>query len=147
VGTTSGGTDILNALDVGNVLTYDLAGDLPDNAVIYVSIVPYNGDGSALGCLEESFTTEEGCAPPPDFFTPNNDGYHDYWIVPNDCGMIKEILIFDRYGKLLKQLINQYVYLGWDGIYNNAQMPSSDYWYIIQYEDGKILKGHFSLVL
>ncbi|OUR95041.1 hypothetical protein A9Q87_00420, partial [Flavobacteriales bacterium 34_180_T64] len=64
VGTSSGGTDILNALDVGNVLTYDLAIDLPDDVTIYVSIVPYNADGSAIGCLEESFTTEDILYPP-----------------------------------------------------------------------------------
>ena len=53
------------------------------------------------------------------------------------------IHIFDRYGKLLKQIspLSQ----GWDGTFNGVQMPSSDYWYSIQLEDGRVLKGHFSL--
>ncbi len=53
------------------------------------------------------------------------------------------IHIFDRYGKLLKQIspLSQ----GWDGTFNGDQMPSSDYWYSIQLEDGRVLKGHFSL--
>ena len=56
VGTTSGGTDVLNNVDVGNVTTYDL-GTLSFLTTYYVSIVPYNGNGDATGCTEESFTT------------------------------------------------------------------------------------------
>ncbi|MCB4806993.1 BspA family leucine-rich repeat surface protein [Tamlana sp. 62-3] len=58
VGTTSGGNDILNTEDVGNVSTYDLANDLPETTTIYVTIIPYNAVGDATGCTEESFTTE-----------------------------------------------------------------------------------------
>ena len=29
--------------------------------------------------------------------------------------------------------------------YLKQQLPSDDYWYIIQLEDGKVLKGHFAL--
>ncbi|MCB4800408.1 T9SS C-terminal target domain-containing protein, partial [Tamlana sp. PT2-4] len=50
VGTTSGGTDILNAEDVGNVLTYDFVSDLPETTTIYVSITPYNAVGDAVSC-------------------------------------------------------------------------------------------------
>ena len=35
VGTTSGGNDILDAEDVGNVITYDLATDLPEDSDIF----------------------------------------------------------------------------------------------------------------
>ena len=43
----------------------------------------------------------------PNFFTPNGDGYNDTWHVygintPSQAG--SEIYIFDRYGKLLKQM-------------------------------------------
>ncbi|MEK7256296.1 MAG: Ig-like domain-containing protein, partial [Bacteroidota bacterium] len=57
VGTTSGGTDILNNFDAGNVTTYDPPGDFPYGVIIYVKITPYNGTGDASGCSEESFTT------------------------------------------------------------------------------------------
>lgn len=58
VGTTSGGSDILNTFDTGNVTTYDFPSNLPDNTIIYVSIIAYNAVGSASGCIEQSFTTE-----------------------------------------------------------------------------------------
>jgi gliding motility-associated-like protein len=82
----------------------------------------------------------------PKFFTPNGDGYNDYWSVkgvnatfyPNSI-----IYIFDRYGKLLKQL--QPSTEGWDGTYTGSPLPSDDYWYTIKLEDGREAKGHFSL--
>ncbi|HHH54941.1 MAG TPA: T9SS type A sorting domain-containing protein, partial [Bacteroidetes bacterium] len=57
VGTTSGGTDILDNEDVGNVTTYN-PGDLPCGSNIYVTIIPYNSGGNASGCDEEYFSTE-----------------------------------------------------------------------------------------
>ncbi|AYN69193.1 BspA family leucine-rich repeat surface protein [Euzebyella marina] len=58
IGTSSGGTDILNAEDVGNVTMYDLATDLPEATQLFITVVPYNAIGNATGCTEESFTTE-----------------------------------------------------------------------------------------
>src|SRR5699024_1377390 len=92
----------------------------------------------------------------PDFFTPNDDGYNDTWNIfgledqPN-----AKIYIFDRYGKLLKQIKPDGE--GWDGTYNGKAMPSNDYWFRVEYrettlsEDGSFserpstFKGHFTL--
>jgi hypothetical protein len=57
IGTTPGGTDLLNNFDVGNVTTFDPPGLFPYGTAIYVKIVPYNGGGPASGCTEQSFTT------------------------------------------------------------------------------------------
>lgn len=62
VGTTPGGTNILNNFDVGNVTSYDPPGDFPYNATIYVKITAYNGVGDASGCVEKSFSTP-ACTP------------------------------------------------------------------------------------
>ncbi|WP_298901587.1 T9SS type A sorting domain-containing protein [uncultured Psychroserpens sp.] len=56
VGITPGGTEVLDHVDVGNVLTYDI-GTLDYEITYYVSIVPYNDNGDAIECAEESFTT------------------------------------------------------------------------------------------
>ena len=82
----------------------------------------------------------------PNFFTPNDDGYNDTWHVfgintPSQAG--SEIYIFDRYGKLLKQLL--YNSEGWDGTYNGNPMPTSDYWFYIKLSDNRIFRGHFTL--
>ena len=79
------------------------------------------------------------------FFTPNNDGINDTWIIngvfsqPNS-----KIYIFDKFGKLLKKIEANGD--GWDGNYRGNQMPSTDYWYHVQLDDGRNFKGHFSLI-
>ncbi|MDG5491182.1 T9SS type A sorting domain-containing protein [Psychroserpens sp. SPM9] len=55
VGTTSGGTDIVNGATTTET-NYALT-DLEYETEYFVNIVPYNGIGSATGCVEESFTT------------------------------------------------------------------------------------------
>ncbi|MCM4161525.1 T9SS type B sorting domain-containing protein [Antarcticibacterium flavum] len=86
----------------------------------------------------------------PRFFTPNNDGYHDTWNVVNDGeGLVGKILIFDRYGKLLKELDPRAA--GWDGNYNGRSMPADDYWFSLEFRDEasgelQVFRGHFSLV-
>lgn len=82
----------------------------------------------------------------PNYFTPNNDGFNDYWNIKgvnSNFYQNASIHIFDRFGKLLKQIspLSQ----GWDGKYNGQNVTSEDYWYVIKLQDDRILKGHFTL--
>jgi gliding motility-associated-like protein len=82
----------------------------------------------------------------PKFFTPNGDGYNDYWNIDgvNQNFYAKSTIhIFDRYGKLLKQISS--TGQGWDGTFNSQNVPSDDYWYVIKLDDTRIVKGHFAL--
>ena len=80
----------------------------------------------------------------PPYFTPNQDGYHDTWqVIAIETIPDASIYIFDRHGKLLKQV--SATGQGWDGTYNGAPMPSSDYWYLVELADGRSFKGHFAL--
>jgi len=85
----------------------------------------------------------------PLYFTPNGDGYNDTW---NILGINNQpnarIYIFDRYGKLLKQVSP--TSMGWNGTYNGNRLPTSDYWFTVEYNepsDGtrKQFKAHFTL--
>jgi gliding motility-associated-like protein len=86
------------------------------------------------------------------FFTPNNDGKNDYW---NISGLDEtsfrsiNVRIFDRYGKLIHQIINL-TSLGWDGTYNNQKLIPNNYWFkaeIIDKDNNLISKtGNFSLI-
>ena len=82
----------------------------------------------------------------PNFFTPNNDGIHDYWQIkgadPNEL-QLEHVRIFDRFGKHLHHLNLRSN--GWDGTYKGKPLPSSDYWFEAIFKDGTIQRGHFSL--
>lgn len=148
VGTFPGAADIVDALDMGNTTNYGFDQPLPEASTIYVRVIPYRFNLLAENCREESFTTtgfqtapEE--LPVPKFFTPNNDGFNDQWIVTSTPEIeVSTIHIFNRYGQLLKQLFpNQ----GWDGSFNGKPMASDSYWYRIETTEGSALVGFFML--
>ncbi|MFM1877245.1 MAG: hypothetical protein RLZZ241_111 [Bacteroidota bacterium] len=81
------------------------------------------------------------------FFTPNSDGYNDYWNVFGISAVFQpksELYIFDRFGKLITQIDPRSK--GWDGTLNGRPLPDTDYWFHLQLEDGRTAKGHFSLI-
>ena len=80
----------------------------------------------------------------PPFFTPNNDGFNDYWQINAVDNTITEVMVFNRFGKLLKQFTTDGK--GWDGNYRGNPMPNDDYWYVITFKTGSQQKGHFSLI-
>ena len=57
IGTSAGGTDILDNQDMGNVLTYEPPEDLPQDTQIYVTVIPSNPYGDMGSCTEETFKT------------------------------------------------------------------------------------------
>lgn len=60
-GTTTGGTDIVNNVDLGNVTSF-VYNDAIINTTYYYTIIPYNNIGDSVGCTENSFTTAAtGC--------------------------------------------------------------------------------------
>ena len=97
------------------------------------------------GCF--SVTKEVLVIDAPKFMTPNNDGNFDTWHIVGVETLPGTIVnIFDRYGKLLKQL--NHISPGWNGTYNGNQMPSSDYWWTTEVKKGEVeftATGHFSL--
>lgn len=82
----------------------------------------------------------------PNYFTPNGDGVNDVWApgcaqnFPN-----LEFDIFDRYGrKVGTYRVGQF----WDGRYNNKELPTGDYWYVVRLNsstDNRDFVGHFTL--
>jgi gliding motility-associated-like protein len=84
----------------------------------------------------------------PKFFTPNGDGYNEKWNIPHlaTTNPKAPIRIYDRYGKFLKQISPTSE--GWNGIFNGQPLPSTDYWFTVEYDEkgsSKIFKSHFTL--
>ncbi|GGD16735.1 T9SS C-terminal target domain-containing protein [Flavobacterium orientale] len=68
MGTTPGGTDVLDNVNVGPVTTYSHIGN--PNTTYYYTITPYNTFAPAVGCVEQSFTTAVNpCACTPVYTT------------------------------------------------------------------------------
>ena len=127
--------------------TYSIDGENYQNNNFFDNLLPgiytvYVND--ELGC---GITTQEiSVLGIPKFFTPNNDGTNDYWNingVNQQFNANASIKIYDRFGKLLKQI--KPLSVGWDGTYNGYTVLSDDYWYVIELENGRTVKGHFTL--
>ncbi|WP_340076570.1 choice-of-anchor L domain-containing protein [Leptobacterium sp. I13] len=138
VNTSGGSGDLLFTIDDQEPQSSNLFHDIPSGRHT-ITIIDQNG----CPTISESFMIVNYSK----FFTPNGDGINDRWHMIG-IESIPEITIsiFDRYGKLLKQLSLETG--GWDGTYNGRLLPSSDYWFLAtgQDENGSFsITGHFTL--
>ncbi|WP_370001288.1 choice-of-anchor L domain-containing protein [Winogradskyella sp.] len=102
----------------------------------------YVRDRNGCGITEETITVLGF----PKFFTPNGDTNNDVWQVLGFDSLtvpIEYIRIFNRYGKFISEINTSN--RTWDGSLNGKLLPSSDYWYVAKFLDGKTYTGHFSL--
>jgi large repetitive protein len=109
-------------------------------------ITIYDVKSGAYHCKDISLT-DVRTIDYPHYFTPNGDGIQDFWNINGLKNQLDaKIYIFDRHGKLLKQIAPNGE--GWDGTYNDAQLPSTDYWFTVDFTEQTIqkqFKAHFSL--
>ncbi|PRX13628.1 gliding motility-associated-like protein [Nonlabens ulvanivorans] len=146
-GTSSNGTATANVSGLGDY-EYRVSLEEPfQDSPIFDDLTPgfytlYVRDKNGCGTVQQEFSVIGY----PRYFTPNNDNYHDYWQLIGTSFTFEpgaQIFIFDRYGKLLKQIAADGV--GWDGTYNGNPMPSSDYWFTATLMDGTTFSSHFTL--
>lgn len=107
-----------------------------------VRVVDENGCES-IATIEMEFIDIEI----PNFFTPDGDGLNDFWI-PRNIQQFPDIFIkiYDRYGREVYRI--QDTEEGWNGLYQEAELPTGDYWYIIQLngeDDDREFVGNFTL--
>lgn len=147
-------TIVVNAVPFvgdGSDFLYSLDGSTPqvENTFKQVSSGPH----------EITIYNSFGCGPTPvpieiklinsaKFFTPNGDGFNDNWGMPELQNKADtNIFIFDRYGKLLKQINSPDD--SWDGTFNGHSLPADDYWFTITFNENgtiRMFRSHFSLV-
>ncbi|PKA97060.1 putative repeat protein (TIGR01451 family)/gliding motility-associated-like protein [Flavobacteriaceae bacterium MAR_2009_75] len=107
-----------------------------------VTVIDENGCEASASIFMEFIDIEI-----PNFFTPNGDGANDIW-QPKNMEIFPDIYIsiYDRYGRTVYTFKDNED--DWDGIYQNSNLPSGDYWYIIKLNgesDTREFVGHFTL--
>lgn len=128
-----------------------------DNYEFAIDNGPY-GDNPFFGGLESGPYTihiraKSGCKSVseevvilnyPRFFTPNGDNKNEVWKIPYlNLQKNSQVTIFDRYGKIITGFAGSG---SWDGTFNDAKLPSTDYWFVLQLDTGRIIRGHFSMI-
>ena len=81
----------------------------------------------------------------PNFFTPDGDGMNDFWAPINrELFPNIEVEIYDRYGRIVARLDQ---ITRWDGTYDGRELPTGDYWYVVNANDAEQQRwvGHFTL--
>ena len=151
-----------NAFDSPAQIIVNVTSNITPNAVYEYSLDDLNYTTNNIfndvkpGINEVYIRDQSGCATKkipvlvvdyPRFFSPNGDGVNDTWNIIGIGNIpISQIYIFNRYGKLVKQIDPDTN--GWDGTYNGSPMPADDYWFKIIYLEGEVqkeYKAHFSL--
>lgn len=138
--TTKGASPFTYTINESHIYTTERITDL--GVGIHSILVTDAKTCKASGSFEIPYAPIE----PMVFFTPNEDGFNDLWLVKGiDYYPMAIIQIFDRYSKLLFTC-KASEFEGWNGVYNGHQMPRDDYWYLITIEElNKKLSGHFIL--
>jgi len=78
-------------------------------------------------------------------FSPNSDGFNDYWEIPElDTYGKCEVRVYNRWGKLVfssPEYQNE-----WDGTSNGVSLPSAAYYFIIKTETAETITGTVNIV-
>ena len=140
----NGANNTLTIIYSGNgMYQFSIDGVTFQDSPIFTNVSPANYLVSAIDLNEcGGFTTAVTVLDYPRFFTPDGDTYNDFWSIKN-LNQNDTISIFNRFGKLLKILSGSDAV--WDGTFNGSTLPASDYWFVLQLQDGKTVKGHFAL--
>ena len=155
------------------VVSYTITDDFVENQIITVVATGVGGDyeyqldfgpwqdspifeNVTTGVHEIHVRDKNGCGASeakalvvnyPKFFTPNGDGFNDTWnIVDLKSQLASKIEIYDRLGKFITQISPSSV--GWNGTLNGRDLPSTDYWFVVKYEEDNIQKefrAHFAM--
>jgi gliding motility-associated-like protein len=103
---------------------------------------------SSTNCQTEASVTVTVITPihVPNTFTPNGDGYNDFWKIDDLVNYPKcTVDIFNRYGQALFHA-NGYG-TPWDGTYHGGKLPPGTYYYIIDLKNGvKPLAGWVAII-
>jgi len=84
-------------------------------------------------------------------FTPNEDGYNDYWEISNISNYSSaKVSVYDRWGQRVFNVVGYTVDKRWDGTYKGLKLPAATYFYVIDLQTGNdegIVTGSITIIL
>lgn len=145
---------ILEDEDVGLLTSFTLPEELPYGTTVYVATTPYNEQGDAASCSEQSFTTEEEPMVPEIEdetkygFSPDGDGINEYWHIDNIEDYPENVVtIYNRWGDAVFRIENydnaSEVFRGDANLKTKmgaGRLPTGTYFFDIQIEGETILQ-------
>lgn len=140
----------LNPIITGNIQSFQWSpANFLNNALSKNPVFRGNADQlltlsvvSSNGCVatDQVFITVVKPFPIPNVFTPNGDGIHDTWVIPElDKYPNALVSVFDRYGR--RVFFTEGYKRPWDGTFNGKPVAVATYYYIIE---PKLIPGIFS---
>jgi gliding motility-associated-like protein len=134
----------------GSNFVYSLDGQTPQTSNIFTNVDSGAHEVSVIdinNCGDLPLPVPVPLVNSPAYFSPNGDGINDVWRIQGLQNQLSsQVFIYDRYGKMLKQLSGNSD--GWDGTFNGLALPADDYWFTVTYienGDPKEFKSHFTL--
>ncbi len=126
-------------------LEYSLDGVLWQSSPQFSNLIPgetYTIWVRSSGCMIQKYDVT--ILSVPNFISPNGDGKNDTWTIRGiNATPGATVKIFDRYGKIFVDTNFEGNY-EWNGKYLGNNVPSGDYWYIIQVpSDGIVQERKF----
>lgn len=83
-------------------------------------------------------------------FTPNDDGYNDYWDIINiNKYPSAKVTVYDRWGQKVFNATGYTTDKRWDGTFHGLKLPASTYFYVIDLQTGSkesIYSGSITLI-
>lgn len=150
----TGDTTVFNndTILVEVVGTYDSArwnGAFTGNMLMITKAGSYSVSVYHDGCFTtQSFTIHDhptSKAGIMTLFTPNGDGYNDFWVIKNmEAHGTCSVRVFDSWGNQVYE--NAGYQNTWNGHSDNGELPSGPYYYVVQFADGEIYKGTVNIL-
>ena len=128
---------------------YDAAFAYSDVGCFPVHLLVLNAEGCSSSAAVEVCVEDEFAVYIPNAFTPNGDGYNDFWGAITTVGLPREfeLVVFDRWGGELHRGNEKQAF--WDGT-ANGEVPIGVYPWRLRLRDtaGKVQErtGHVTLL-
>ncbi len=136
-------------LNASGAATYNWSNNVSNgasfNPILGITTVSVIGtDANGCTAKDELLIEVKDCFSIPNGFSPNGDNVNETWLIEGLWEFpLTKLYVFDRWGKKVFEgdVNNNF----WDGTINGNELPSADYYYVIELGNGENYKGTVTL--